>query len=81
MSGRQGGEAFDVEASDQMGNCITRASAGVASGCLVIATISDSQNHDCPCDMNSGRDLRSTHLSESRTLGIRNWPKRVLLST
>jgi hypothetical protein len=81
MNGRQGGQPVSIEAGDQVGDGLGRASADRAGGLLVVIAAGDGQEDLGPDDLDGGTDLRSAELRQRPAFGFGERPEGVLLAT
>ena len=81
VSGREGEEALDIEAGDQVRDGIAGTSAGGAGGGLVIVAAGDGQEHRRASDLNGRSGLRTTEEREFLKLRVGQRPERILLAT
>src|SRR6267154_357008 len=76
----EGGQTFDIEPGDQVGDGVAGASAGVACGLLVVIAAGDGQEHGGSSDLDGGSGPRPTEIGQGLPLGIGERPERILLA-
>ena len=80
VSRPQRGQAFAVEAADQVADRVAAAPAGGAGGLLVGGAVSDCQEQGGAGHFRGGGGLRSGQLHEGVLLGAGQGPERVFLT-
>jgi hypothetical protein len=80
MARRGGGQAFGVEAGDEMRDGVAGATAGGEGGLLIVVAARDGQEHGGAGDLDGGCDLRAADSGEFQALGFGERPEGILLT-
>jgi hypothetical protein len=80
MARRQGGQALDIEAGDQVGDGVAGASAGGAGSPLVVIAGGDGQEDPGSGDFGGGGDLGAADMGQGREFVVGEGTEGILLA-